>query len=400
MMTVNSSLGTHIYKFALNLLDTKGRFITFDDSGVRGSGVIERQDPTAFDPSVLANGYVMALSGADQGGARVGALGLMFPDGSGFISGSTLDVNDGGSVAPTFASFSGVYNVDPTGRGTATLLIPGFGGGIFDFAFYVVSANEFLMISIDPLFQNGVIFGGPAELQNGAPFTSASFDGASIFSFNGTNGNTPQDMVGQFVFDGDVNVAITFDENNGGNITVGGSMTGAYDMELNGRGNLNLTNPSTGSTIWYMYAISPNQAFIMDASTGAASIGEMKPEKIIPPFSNSSILGTYLLGSGEPVTQTAPLYSGESSFDGGSSVRGQGLVSGSEDIGLSSTLNPNQIVAGTYTVSSVSNNGRGAILLTSPSAATIAVWALSVSEFVGLSIDPTTTQPTILHFEQ
>jgi hypothetical protein len=63
-------------------------------------------------------------------------------------------------------------------------------------------------------------------------------------------------------------------------------------------------------------------------------------------------------------------------------------------------LAPGQALVGTYSVSSVSNNGRGVILLTSPAGNTIAVWVTSDSEFVGLDIDSITPQPTILHFEQ
>lgn len=398
-MTIDSPLGAFTYKFALNVKGNKGRFVSFDQTGVRGSGILELQDPTAFDPSAFVNGYVMALTGADSGGARVGALGLIFPDGVGFVAGSTMDVNDGGSVNPTFASFFGTYTVDSTGRGTVTLVIPGFAGGTFDFAFYVVSANELLMVSVDPMFQNGLIFGGPAVLQNGTFFTPASFNGGSIFSLSGTNGSTPDDMVGRLQFDGVTNVGVTFDENNGGKITVAGSMTGAYDMELNGRGTLNL-NTSSGSLIWYIYATGPNQAFVMDASTAAVRLGEADPVQIVPPFSNSDALGTYLLGAGEPIVQTAPLNSGVSSFDGSSSAQGQGNVSGAEDISRSSSLSPNQTLTGTYAVSGISNNGRGNILLTAPSAATLALWAVSPSEMVGLDIDASATQPTIVHFEQ
>ena len=400
-MTVNSTLGAKTFRFSLNQLGTKGRFISFDQSGVRGSGVIERQDPNAFDPSVLANGYVLNLAGTDQAGARVGALGLIFPDGSGFVAGSTLDVNDGGSVSPTFGSFFGVYGVDSKGRGTITLNIPGFGGGSLNFAFYVVSASEFLLVDIDPIFQNGMIFGGEAELQNGAPFSPSSFNGPSIFSLNGTNGSSPQEMVGRFAFDGNENVAITFDQNNGGNVTVGGSMTGAYDLELNGRGTLNLTNPANGgSTIWYIYATGPNRGFVMDASTGAASTGEIIAEQVIPPFSNSDILGNYFFGPEEPITMAVPLFSGVDGFDGGSSVLGKGLVTGAQDSSQVAALNPGQTVAGTYTVSSVSNNGRGAILFTSPTAGMVAVWVASPTEMIGLNVDGSTPQPTILHFEQ
>ena len=401
VMTITSPLGTHTFRFALNLLGTKGRLISFDNSGVRGSGVIERQDATAFDPAVLSGGYVLDLAGMDFSGARIGALGLIFPDGNGFISGSSLDVNDGGIVSPTFATFSGIYSVDATGRGTATLSIPGFDGGSFNFAFYVVSANELLLISVDPLSFNNPIFSGPAELQAGAPFTSSSFNGGSVFSLSGTNGTAPQDTVGRFQFDGGANITVNFDQNSGGAVTVGDVMTGAYDVQLNGRGTLNLHNPADGSTtIWYLYAISPNTAFIMDASTGAVAIGEMKQQTAFLPFSNSNILGTYLLGSDEPIVATTPLYSGTANFDGGSSIQGLGGVAGAEDISQTSALLPNEALKGTYTVSSVSNNGRGAILLTAPGGNTIAVWVTNASEFVGLNIDSATSQPTILHFEQ
>ncbi|MGA7317415.1 MAG: hypothetical protein WBX22_25985 [Silvibacterium sp.] len=402
VMTINSPLGTHVFRFALNLLGTKGRFISFDNSEVRGSGVLELQDPTAFDGSILTGGYAFDLTGMDSGGSRVGALGLMFPDGSGFISGSSLDVNDGGSVSPTFGTFDGIYSVDDsTGRGTATLSIPGFGGGTFNFAFYIVSANEFLMISTDPLFQNGLIFSGPAELQTGAPYTSASLNGRSVFSLSGTNGSAPQDTVGGLQFDGSSNVTMIYDQNSGGTVTVAGVLNGAYDLQLNGRGTINLSNPATGATtIWYMYAFSPNGAFLMDASTGAVAVGELKPQLTVLPFSNSDILGTYLFGSGEPIVSTTPLLSGVANFDGGNTVQGQGAVTGTEDMSQSSTLTTNLGLVGTYSVSSVSNNGRGSIQLTSPSGKTIAVWVTSMSEFVGLNVDSTTPEPTILHFEQ
>ena len=398
-LTINNPLGTFTYKFVLNSLGTRGRFISFDQSGVRGSGIIERQDPTAFDPSVFANGYVLGLSGQDSSGGRVAALGLIFPDGAGFVAGSTLDLNDAGSVGPTFASFFGTYGVDSTGRGTLTLSIPGVGGGTLDFALYVVSTNEFLLVSTDPIFQNGFILIGPARIQNGAPFSSASFDGASIFTMTGTTGSAPQDMVGQFKFDGSTDIAVTFDENSGGNITVTGSMTGAYDLELNGRGTLNL-DTSRGTTVWYMYATGPNQGFVMDASTAAASIGDIYADTIVLPFSNSDILGSYFFGPDDPVVQSTALVTGVSSFDGGSSAGGRGIASGAEDLSQVSTLSSNQVLTGTYSVSAVSNNGRGAILLTSPTAKTIAVWVAGTSEVVGLSLDSTTTQPVILHFEQ
>ncbi len=401
VMTIHSPLGTQTFRFAFNLLGTKGRLISFDQSGIRGSGEIYLQDSTAFDPSVLAGGYVFNLTGMNISGERLGALGSIFPDGSGFISGSSLDVNEGGIVSPTFATFSGIYGVEPTGRGTLTLSIPGFDGGMFNFAFYVVSANQLLLISVDPLSYGNPIFSGTAEIQVGAPFSSASFSGGSVFEMSGMTGTSSDDTVGRITFNTGANVIVNFDRNTGGNVTIGGVMTGAYDIQLNGRGTLNLANQSDGSSqVWYLYATAPNKAYLMDASTGAVGVGEMKPQTVALPFSNSSVLGTYLFGSGEPIVQGVPLYSGIAAFDGGNSISGSGSVTGAEDISQSALLSANQTLKGTYTVSGLSNNGRGAILLTLPSGQTIAVWVSSASEFVGLGVDATTLQPTILHFIQ
>jgi hypothetical protein len=126
----------------------------------------------------------------------------------------------------------------------------------------------------------------------------------------------------------------------------------------------------------------------------------MKPQTTILPFSNADILGAYLFGSGEPIVATTPLLSGVGNFDGGNTVQGQGTVTGTEDINQSTSLLASQTLSGTYSVSSVSNNGRGTILLTSPSGKTIAVWVISNSEFVGLNVDSTTPQPAILYYEQ
>lgn len=401
VLNIKNSLGANTFRFALNPLGTKGRFISFDNSGTRGGGVIERQDQTAFDPSVLQGGYALNLTGMNEFGQRIGALGLIFPDGSGFISGSSLDVNEGGNISPTFATFNGTYNVDASGRGTTSLQIPGFDGGTFHFAFYVVSANEFLMVSIDPLSGDNPIFGGPAELQTGAPFVASSFQGPSVFSLSGSTGYAPQDSVGRMVFDGTDNVVAGIDENSAGLVNIGRTLVGAYSVEINGRGTLNLTDPSTNQTsIWYLYATAPGSAFLMDASTGAVAVGEMKTQTAVRPFSNGDILGSYALGSDEPIVATTPLYAGASNFDGGNGTQGNGSITGTEDISLATSLQANQLLGGTYAVSSASNNGRGSILLTSPSGKTFALWVISASEAVALDVSAGAAQPAVLHIEQ
>ena len=416
VLTLHGPMGTQTLRFALNSDGTSGRLISFDQSGIQGSGVIYKQDPRAFDPSVLSDaaavaggGYVFSLTGANVSGERVGALGLIFPAGGSYISGSSLDVNEGGVVASTYGPFSGAYDVDAAGRGTMALIVPGFHGGILNFAFYVVSPKQFLMISTDPLSDINPIFAGPAQLQSGAPFSAASFAGPSIFSLTGWSAGGGDDAVGRLQFGSGNTVRVNYDLNAAGAITAGGTMAGAYDMQLNGRGILNLRDPGNGNLhTWLIYATAPNAGYILDISPSQTSpawnaesvgIGQVYPQVNIP-FSNSTLIGTYVLGSDEPIVKNTALFSGIMNFDGSNGSKGSGAVSGTDDMMQGSTLSPGQSLAGTYSVSIVSNNGRGSIVLASPKSMNIAIWAASPSIVLGLQVDDTATHPTVLHIEQ
>lgn len=400
VLTLHGPMGTQTLRIALNPGGTSGRVISFDQSGVQASGEIYRQDPTAFDVSVFTDGYVLGLTGMNYLGQRVGALGLLFPDGSGFISGSSLDVNEGGVVPPTFATFSGIYDIDATGRGTMTLSVPGFDGGLFNFAFYVVSQKQLLFISTDPLSVMNPIISGPGQLQSGAPFTAASFGGGTIFSLEGAASTGGDDTVGRIQFKSGNTIQVNYDRNAAGTVTTGGAMTGAYDMQLNGRGTLNLDDSGNGTIhVWLLYATAPNAAFLMDIGSGSVGVGGVTPQLSIP-FSNSTLIGTYVLGTGEPIVKSASLFSGVIDFDGSSGTLGTGAVSGTQDTMLGTTLTPNQPVAGSYSVSIISNNGRGSIVLTSPQSKNIAIWAAGQSSAVGIQVDSTVTHPTVLHIDQ
>ena len=393
-LTLSSALGTQTFSFALNLTGTSGRLIEFDSSGVRGSGVIEKQSPTVFALATFSGAYVVSLAGKDSAGGRIGALAILDFNGSGTIVGGSMDVNDGGTVSPTFGSFQGIYRIDSTGRGLVTLSIPGFAGGAFRFAFYVVSANKLLLVSIDQLSASNPIFGGPAERQTGAPFLASSFNGPTVFSLSGENENVPQALVGRISFDGISQPLVQFDQNTGGTVATGNVLTGAYSVEVNGPGTLNLDNSAGESRVWDIYAISPDHAFIMDASSADVGMGELKPQSAISPFSNMDISGTYVLGSDEPLVPGSTLISGVSEFDGKSTVTGK------EDISTGTALLTGQSLAGSYSVSSALNNGRGTLTLTSPSGKTLALWITSTSEVLGLEIDSSNTQPVIIHVEQ
>ena len=393
-LVITSSQGTYSYAFALNSNASVARMIEIDNSGIRGAGVIKLQDPIAFSNTAIAGGYALNLTGADFTGGRIGVLASIFPSGSGFISGSSLDVNDAGSLLPTFIDFTGAYNITSNGRGTLSLNLPGFGSGTFNFAIYVVSASELFLVSADVLNGGNPLFSGSALQQVGAPYNSSSFSGHSVFYQTGVSGGAPDVSVGRLTYNGHGNITIQFDENAGGTVQIANVLTGAYAVSLNGRTILNLVNAQTNQvSTAIMYAISQNTAFIMDDSASVRS-GYLESQLVAPPFDDAEFVGNYTFASSTPAGATVPLTSGVANFDG------SGNVQGNEDEDFVSGSDLNQLMTGTYEISPVSNNGRGVILLTLPQPETIAVWLATYSRAYGISVDASDVDPTIMIFEQ
>jgi len=250
------------------------------------------------------------------------------------------------------------------------------------------------LLSTDALSTNNPIFSGEALQQSGAPFAPASLQGNTIFSETGLTGGFADVSAGLMSFDGGGSITGQFDENSGGLITAAGTLTGVYSVAVTGRVAMNVVNAQNHLvSSLTVYLISPNFAFLMDTGP-TVKMGQIKPQLIAPPFSNSSLAGDLIFGPEAMAKTDASLASGVNLFDG------KGGVAGTEDISQTSSLTSAAPVAGSYSVSSVSNNGRGSITLKSPAPQSISFWMISFSEFVGVDVDPANVSPTIVRFEQ
>jgi Putative Ig domain len=72
------SFGPVTFAFVLDA-SANGRIIEYDDTtgqGSRGSGVLRKQDPTAFSLSRLSGGYSFGMTGADNSGRRMVGVGV------------------------------------------------------------------------------------------------------------------------------------------------------------------------------------------------------------------------------------------------------------------------------------------------------------------------------------
>jgi hypothetical protein len=132
----------------------------------------------------------------------------------------------------------------------------------------------------------------------------------------------------------------------------------------------------------------------MDVSSADVGMGELNPQLAERPYSSAEILGPYLIGSGEPLVPAATLTSGVSTFDGKSAM------SGTEDVSRSTSSTAAQPLAGSYSVSTSLNNGRGTLSLTTPAGKSFALWVTSDREVLGLELDASNAQPVVMYFEQ
>ncbi len=394
VLNITNRLGTYVYTFALNVTGKIARVIEFDNSGIRCSGIMKLQTPSAFSNAAVAGGYSVNLSGADFAGGRIGAVGAIFPSGSGTIAGSGLDVNDSGNLMPTFINYSGTYSIGANGRGGATLNIPGLAGGVFNFSVYVVSSKEFFLISTDPITASTFIFAGSALQQAGSPFTLSSLNGYSIFSTTGVASSVPDVVVGRMSFDGKGGVVVQFDENNGGQVAIGGLLTGGYSVQLNGRTVLNLVNTQNHVSSTLLMYLSAQNAGVLLSPSASVSVGPLQAQLALAPFNNAGLQGNFIFAPDASASAGAVFVSGVDDFNGG------GNVAGTEDENQKSGLFSNLTVNGIYSVSQVSNNGRGVVILSYPAAQTLALWQVSYSQFFAIDIDPTVIDPTLVIFEQ
>lgn len=293
-MTIQGqSWGPVTFAFVLDSTGN-GRIIEYDDTtgqGSRASGVLRKQDPSAFSLSKLNGGYVFGMTGASlhsdnqvEHFVNVGQFSLA----NGSISNGTCDINDGGSYE-TCSFYGSVSAIDAqTGRGLATT--PSNNGTTHEVV-YVVSASELVMEQIDSVPNTQVPMSVGSVLQQSGSFNNGSLNGTAVSYMQDIHGGDglDQSIASIFSFAGNGNFnTVAMDEDLAGTITQDQPSQGTYSVQSNGAVDFGAGNPEG-------FLISQNQGFFV--GKGISSIfGVMEPQTG-GPFSNASIAGTYSGGS-------------------------------------------------------------------------------------------------------
>lgn len=403
-LTLNSTLGAWTFKLAINSTGTQARFIQFDASGTRGSGVAKKQDTTAFTLASIAGDYAFGMAGYTDPGTRIASAGALTHNGSGGVTGGLLDASTSGASTGQISITGGSVGSPSgtTGRGTLAInaTIPGLPGTL-NYAYYIVSGSELFFLNMDAPAAGVARFSGTLLKQNkpGGGFTLGSFNGTAIFMQTGFDISHTQTNVaiGQVVANGSGTItSASLDQNADGAINTGAS-SGTYTMSASGRGTVVIT----GIRQQVIYLVDANKGFILEGTTADpgndVGFGFFEPQTG-GPFSNSSLSGQFQFATTDPATTFTTDNVGVVTVNSAASPPFSGTVDSSD---ATPSLVADQAFTATFTTS-VASNGRGAIAVT-PSGeppVPLILWIISPNKFVAIVADASDTDTAILIFEK
>jgi hypothetical protein len=304
---LTTSGGTGVFEAALDSTGN-GHIIRYDGTSSEvSSGLLRKQDTTAFLTSKISGNYAFGMIGVDAGSdKRFGMAGQFNSNGSGTLSGEAEgdDANGGGQKTNLSASN---FTVAASGRGTASIAFAGPNISL-NFIFYVVSASEMLVMDSDT---GQVLLTGQALKQSGS-FANASLNGNSVIELQGidNSGSSPVSDIQAGIVNANGAGAFTLsiDDNDGGTFDGGTgnplALSGNYTVATNGRVDLSgVTGGGGGGNTPVFYLVGPNQAFVIGTDTSVV-FGTITPQTA-GPFLNGSLSGPFLGGSQQPVDTNA-----------------------------------------------------------------------------------------------
>ena len=175
-----------------------------------------KANPVGFSKSSLNGTYVFSSSGVDFNTGFLAVAGALVANGSGAITGGTMDVVgvDVTPPVPVAQAITGSYSVSPDGRGQATL---NSSAGSITLDFVLTSSSHGLVTEFDTIGTGS----GTIDLQT-AVTSLSQLQGPYAFSFAGVDSG----LINPFATAG----AFTFDS--AGNITAGSGVDDFNDAGL------------------------------------------------------------------------------------------------------------------------------------------------------------------------
>ncbi len=270
------------------------RLLETDTSGLT-VGSAYSQGTAAFTAASLSGPYAFTA----QGKSGMGALaigGLLSFDGNGNVTtGTTLDVNNAGTVAN--GSPTGTYTVASNGRGTVTLSAAT--GGVAQFAAYLTASQGPLMLELDSGLTSA---GGAASQASG--ITAATFTGSYAGLLDLQLASGEEDAEAEVTSNGVSALTGTADLNIFGSaapLVSNTGLTGSFTANSNGRftGTLSLsTTPATNLTEVF-YVVNSSTVLFTDIDATSPGTGQLQLQQ----FSSGPLITiAFTQGEAPPAT--------------------------------------------------------------------------------------------------
>jgi hypothetical protein len=308
----------------------------------RASGILRRQDPTAFSLSALASNYAFGVDGWNNSSGTLNhfALAGFFTQSGGTASSLAFDQNDGGKMLTTEGtpeSFNFITIQDPVSTGTgmamASMFLPGT-SSLVEVQVYVINSSELFFVALI-LSPEGPEFSGQA-IATSSSFSASSVSPNYIFHFTGSSSETPSSSIGLASFSSASSPGISgtvsgsMDEYSGGTASTQ-SLTGTYALAgLSGRLDITGATVSTSPTCYLTNPFDGVSAFCISTdSTASFGIFDTQPAAT---YNSSSLSGNFFFGSGEPANDTVSDLSGVALISSGNL---QGVQDASAQSGFS-----------------------------------------------------------------
>lgn len=374
------------------VLDGNGdlEMIEADGQGT-GSGIAQKSSSASLFSG--AQTYAFGFTGVDNGGNRVGFVGVLPMNGSGTITGGQMDANDNGNATNICGTgpctLAGTYTADSTISGLWHMILTS-GSLTMNYDFFIASGTAgktnpltFYAISTSPIDNTHPAISGTMVLQDSTQtYNNAAFKGASVSALTGVNGANTNVSLTLGTTDGNGDFSGQFDQNNAGTIlssvqfpsasqttspytyAASSSTTGRYIFQMLGNPG---ASPVAAPIPFVLYASGANRGFLLDQSSSSVMTGTMNSQgKGSAILSGSEITGTFAAATTSSASSAAdPLAANLLLTWANTGSCTSECLGGTEYEILDDNILSITPLAGAYTLM---DTGNGTVALTAPSA--------------------------------
>ena len=307
-----------------------------------------------YSNASLKGTYVFSFNDVDTNNYFSYGGGVLTADGNGNITSGNEDRSQGGIGFQANIQFTGSYNIQADGTGTANLSLA---NGVLQLKFVMLADGSARFID----YSSNLTGGGTIEPQTATALTATSLAGTYVFSLHGDDaaGSGSVAQAGLLTLDGSGNITGTEDSNDNGTVNSSVNLTGTYTLGSFGRGTAQITTPQ-GTSNYVFYIVNANQVSLFESDFPLPATYGMALRQTVSSFSTSTFNGGYVFTTTSLATSTAtsPAYidaAGQFATDGNGNVS-----SGALDQNNLGTASSSTSINGTY---SVTSNGRALINL-------------------------------------